>query len=204
MDEIKVLFWDFDGVLMDSNAIRDIGFERVLADYPPEQVAQLLAFHRANGGLSRYVKFRYFFEEIRKEPADNANIIEWASKFSLIMKSLLVDPNLLIDETLNFVRKNQFKYTMFITSGSDQDELRFLCKSLGIDTLFNSIYGSPKPKKEWIFDIMKENQFKKENCVLIGDSINDWEAANYNGIKFCCYNNIDLSKKVSCLNFTDI
>lgn len=185
---IKVIFWDFDGVLMDSNAVRDLGFERVLSEFPKEQVDQLLAFHQANGGLSRYVKFRYFFEEIRKESVTDNEILIWAERFSLIMKELLVNPELLIEETLNFVKENQGKYIMHITSGSDQNELRFLCQSLGIDHLFTSIHGSPKPKKEWVKELIEMHGYKKEECVLIGDSYNDVEAAQYNSINFMAYN----------------
>ena len=67
LDNFKVILWDFDGVLMNSNSVRDLGFEKVLAGYPVEEVKSLMKYHQANGGLSRYVKFRYFFEEIRKE-----------------------------------------------------------------------------------------------------------------------------------------
>jgi HAD superfamily hydrolase (TIGR01549 family) len=188
MHQIKVIFWDFDGVLMDSNAVRDIGFERVLSEFPKEQVDQLLAFHQANGGLSRYVKFRYFFEEIRNESITDDEILIWAEQFSLIMKELLVNPKLLIDETLNFVKENQGKYIMFITSGSDQNELRYLCQSMGIDHLFTSIHGSPKPKKEWVKELIDMHGYKKEECVLIGDSYNDFEAAEYSNIHFMAFN----------------
>jgi HAD superfamily hydrolase (TIGR01549 family) len=188
MHQIKVIFWDFDGVVMDSNAVRDIGFERVLSEFPKEQVDQLLAFHQANGGLSRYVKFRYFFEEIRNESITDDEILIWAEQFSLIMKELLVNPKLLIDETLNFVKENQGKYIMFITSGSDQNELRYLCQSMGIDHLFTSIHGSPKPKKEWVKELIDMHGYKKEECVLIGDSYNDFEAAEYSNIHFMAFN----------------
>jgi phosphoglycolate phosphatase-like HAD superfamily hydrolase len=194
MVNIKVICWDFDGVLMDSNAIRDIGFERVLSAFPKEQVDQLLSFHQANGGLSRYVKFRYFFENIRGESITDDEIFVWAERFSLIMKELLVNPNLLIVETLNFVKENQDKYIMHITSGSDQNELRYLCKSLEIDQLFTSIHGSPKPKKEWVKELIEANAYNKEECVLIGDSLNDYEAAQHNNIHFLGYNNALLDK----------
>jgi len=188
---IKVIFWDFDGVLMDSNVLRDLGFERVLSVFPKDQVDQLLTFHRANGGLSRYVKFRYFFEEIRNQSITEAEILVWAGRFSLIMKELLVNPDLLIQETLNFVKNNQHKYAMHITSGSDQEELRFLCKALNIDHLFISIHGSPKPKKVWVKELIEMYSYKKKECVLIGDSMNDWEAAEENKIGFLGYNNED-------------
>lgn len=195
MHPIKVIFWDFDGVLMDSNAVRDLGFERVLSEFPKEQVDQLLAFHQANGGLSRYVKFRYLFEEIRKEPITEDEIHIWAKRFSLIMKELLVNPELLIEETLNFVKENQGKYIMHITSGSDQNELRYLCQSMGIDHLFSSIHGSPKPKKEWVKELIETHGYSTEECVLIGDSYNDFEAATFSGVHFMAYNNIKLIEK---------
>jgi len=185
---IKVIFWDFDGVLMDSNAVRDLGFERVLSEFPKDQLDKLLAFHQANGGLSRYVKFRYFFEEIRKEPVTDDEILIWADRFSQIMKELLVNPELLIEETMSFVKENQGKYIMHITSGSDQNELRFLCQSMAINHLFTSIHGSPKPKKEWVKELIEIHGYKKEECVLIGDSYNDVEAAQYNSINFMAYN----------------
>lgn len=195
VERVKVIFWDFDGVLMDSNAVRDLGFERVLSEFPKEQVDELLAFHQANGGLSRYVKFRYFFEEIRKEPITDDEILIWAERFSLIMKELLVNPKLLIAETMSFVKDNQGRYIMHITSGSDQNELRFLCQSMGIDHLFTSIHGSPKPKKEWVKELIETHGYSKEECVLIGDSYNDFDAAKENGIKFMSYNMSIFEKK---------
>ena len=192
LNRAKVIFWDFDGVLMDSNAIRDLGFARVLSEFPIEQVSELLKFHRANGGLSRYIKFRYFFENIREETVSDKELFVWTEQFSEIMKELLLNPSLLINDTLDFVKANQGNYEMHITSGSDQNELRFLCKSLGIDHLFTSIHGSPTPKKLLIQDLILLNGYSRTNCILIGDSMNDREAAAENEILFCAYNNVAL------------
>jgi phosphoglycolate phosphatase-like HAD superfamily hydrolase len=194
MNKIKVIFWDFDGVLMDSNAVRDLGFELILAEYPKDQVDQLLAFHQANGGLSRYVKFRYFFEQVRGESCIDDEILVLAERFSLIMRELLVNPKLLIEETLNFLKENQGKYIMHITSGSDQNELRYLCKSMGIEHLFESIHGSPKPKKDWVKELINTYGYRNDECVLIGDSLNDFEATQHCNIHFLAYNNVMLDK----------
>lgn len=187
------IFWDFDGVLMNSNGIRDLGFERVLDKFPAEQVQQLLIFHRQNGGLSRYVKFRYFFEEIRKEVISENHVKLWAEKFSKIMYELLLDETLLISETLDFVKAKHKEFNMHIVSGSDQDELRFICKSLNIDHYFKSINGSPRPKKEWVQEIVSKEKYIPEKCLLIGDSINDYEAAMSAQINFMAYNNSSIN-----------
>lgn len=189
MSVIKVIFWDFDGVLINSNMIRDSGFERVLEEYPSDQVEQLLAYHRSNGGLSRYIKFRYFFEKIRNEAVSDEQIMLMAERFSFHMRDLLVNTDLLIQETMDFVINNHTIYSMYITSASDQDELRYLCNSLGISQFFISIYGSPKSKKEWLKDLIEIYAYDKSECVLIGDSFNDFEAAQFSEIHFLAYNN---------------
>ncbi len=190
LDNYKVILWDFDGVLMDSNSTRDFGFEKVLANYPKESVDQLMVFHRKNGGLSRYVKFRYFFENILNQRVTDEEIIELSNEFSIIMKSLLMNPQLIIEDSMNFV-KLQFKkgMRMHIVSGSDQEELRYLCKELQIARYFISIHGSPTPKNQLVKDLIEANGYIKKEVVLIGDSINDFEAAEANNIGFSGYNN---------------
>ena len=82
MNKIKTIFWDFDGVLMNSNSVRDKGFLEVLKEYSENDVNKLMKFHQANGGLSRYVKFRYFFEEVRGEEITEAEIQKLADKLN--------------------------------------------------------------------------------------------------------------------------
>lgn len=177
---------------MNSNAIRDLGFEEVLSDFPKEEVERLLYYHKSNGGLSRYVKFRYFFEEIRGERITDEEIKEWANRFSVRMKELLIDSSLLIEDTINFVQKYHSIYPMHIVSGSDGIELRYLCDALKIDKYFVSISGSPTPKTQIVSSLIVGYGYDRSNCVLIGDSINDYEAAKANGIVFYGYNNQDL------------
>lgn len=190
--KFKVILWDFDGVLMNSNAVRDLGFEKVLQEFKPDQIAALLDFHKVNGGLSRYVKFRYFFEEILQQEVSEEVILEYANRFSVIMKELLVSPSLLINETLQFVKANFNKYPMHIVSGSDGNELRYLCQKMGIDPYFVSIEGSPTPKNHLVADLLERYGYEVTECVLIGDSINDYEAAKVNNIHFMSYNNPEL------------
>lgn len=186
---VKVIFWDFDGVILDSNEVRDKGFEIVLSGFPKEEVDQLLSFHRKNGGLSRYVKFRYFFENIRGEQIAEKDINNWAAKFSEIMLYSLKDKSLLISESNVFIRDHYQNYIMHIVSGSDQTELRELCKSLEIDQFFKSIHGSPTPKNDLVRMIIEEYSYKSADVILIGDSINDYEAAKVNDLHFQAFGN---------------
>lgn len=187
----NVILWDFDGVLMDSMPVRDKGFELVLREYPKEQLERLMVYHRNNGGLSRYVKFRYFFEQIRNESITEERIKDLAASFSVLMRRELINPLLLIEDAISFVKRAHATMKMHIVSGSDEQELRYLCGELDIAKYFLSIHGSPVPKKVLVKNILAN--YDPEECVLIGDSVNDLEAATTNGISFFGYNNKSLA-----------
>ena len=188
-----IILWDFDGVILNSNKIRDEGFKEVLSDYPVDEVNQLLDFHRKNGGLSRYVKFKYFFETIRCEKVSNETLDNCFKSFTEIMRSRLINPDLLIKDSLEFIERYFDSVEMHVVSGSDQQELRELCSVLNLENYFKSINGSPTPKNILVKNLMDNLNSSKE-VVLIGDSINDYEAAKVNAISFFGYNNLDLMK----------
>jgi phosphoglycolate phosphatase-like HAD superfamily hydrolase len=192
LSRYKYILWDFDGVILNSNPARTLGFKKVLEDFPNDQVEKLLDFHNENGGLSRYVKFRYFYEVIRGEEVDDYQIQNLAKQFSQIMKEILTNPKLLIQDSLSFIQQNCFQIQMHIVSGSDGQELKYLCEKLGISSFFKSISGSPSPKTELVKHLIESEIIDPKFTCLIGDSINDFDAANDNYIDFYGFNNPEL------------
>ncbi len=189
---IKVIFFDFDGVILDSMAIRDKGFKEIFSKHPKKIINQLIAYHRHNAGLSRFHKIKYLYNVLLKSPISEEEVQKYANRFSQIMRSRLTDKRYLITSMLKFIKKNQLKYTMHIVSGSEQNELQFLCKQLNISKYFDCIYGSPTHKNILVKNILDLKQHNLIESILIGDSINDYEAAKNNGIDFYGFNNEDL------------
>lgn len=179
-------------MLMDSMSVRNEGFIEVLKSYPTEQVGELMQYHLANGGLSRYVKFRYFFEQILNERITDEEVNRLAQEFSEIMLTKLKDPSLLISDAIDFVKSYHKQHAMHVVSGSDQKELREICAAVGIDQFFITIGGSPTPKTQLVKDVLNQYGYSNQNCVLIGDSVNDFDAAQINGVRFFGYNNVKL------------
>tara|TARA_B110000003_G_C16563306_1_gene501312 strand:+ start:386 stop:1000 length:615 start_codon:yes stop_codon:yes gene_type:complete len=191
--DFKVILWDFDGVIINSNSIREAGFRSVLNEYSKAQIELLIDYHNLNGGLSRYVKFRYFFKEIINEPVNDEKIDYLANEFSKIMRNALVDPNLLISPIINFINEQyNLGKVMHIVSGSDGNELRELCKKLNLEYLFVSINGSPTPKSELVKNIISSSKLNSTDYCLIGDAINDYHAAQKNLVTFFGFNNLRL------------
>ncbi|NVJ54149.1 MAG: HAD family hydrolase [Campylobacteraceae bacterium] len=192
---IKVIFFDFDGVILDSMPIRDYGFRKIFENYPNELVDKLISYHQSNGGLSRFHKIRYFYNELLKKDISEERIEEYANKFSEIMKEQLTNKKYLISQTVNFIQKNYKNYNLHIVSGSEQNELRYLCEKLDVSKYFITIEGSPTPKNDLVKNRLKNESYNSNEAILIGDSINDYEAANINGLKFFGFNNIELKEK---------
>lgn len=191
---IKTIIWDFDGVILDSMCVRDWGFEEIFKGYQDKDLEELMEFHSRNGGLSRYVKIRYFFEEILSIKVTDEKVLELANKFSLLMKKELINKKYLILESLNFIEENYNAFNFHIASGSDQKELRFLCEKLNISKYFESIHGSPEAKNDLVRTILETNNLDKATTCLIGDSVNDYQAAKINNILFLAYNNTSLNR----------
>lgn len=104
------------------------------------------------------------------------------------MKQELTRSENLIIDAVTFIKENFKKYSFHIVSGSDEMELRFLCKELGLNSYFISIHGSPTPKKQLVKTLLELYDYDKNSTCLIGDSINDYDAAKANSITFYGYN----------------
>lgn len=193
---VKNILWDFDGVILDSMDIRDSGFEKIFSEFDESKTKLLLEYHRLNGGLSRYVKIRYFFESILKQSITEPEVFKYASRFSDVMRKELVLRERLILDAVTYIKNNYEDYNFHIVSGSDQEELRFLCNELGLTNYFISIQGSPTPKNTLVKDLLENYGYLPAQTCLIGDSINDYEAARSNDISFYGYNSKILKTKV--------
>jgi phosphoglycolate phosphatase-like HAD superfamily hydrolase len=188
------ILFDFDGVIIDSMHIRDLGYREIVKGFPSDIVDQFIQYHRINSGLSRYVKFRYFYENLLGEQISEEKVYQLAEQFSVIMKSKLTDPSMIIDETLSFVNRYHEKIPAHIVSGSDQNELRYICQRINIEHYFMTIEGSPTSKIDLVSGIISHYKYSAGNTILIGDSINDYDAAKENKVIFYAYNNDALRK----------
>jgi HAD superfamily hydrolase (TIGR01549 family) len=196
----QVVIFDFDGVILDSMPIKTYAFREIFKDFDAVAVERLAKFHVQNGGISRFVKIRYFFENILGRSVNESEVSRYADSFAKIVVDELVKPKYLETETINFIKSLYGSKKLFVASGAEQNELRYLCKKFGIDRYFDGIFGSPTPKLELLKIILNASGVAADKCVMIGDSINDYEAAFENEIPFYGYNNEELKKVGTYIN----
>ena len=185
----EAILFDFDGVLVDSMHIRDLGYREIFKDFSIDLVNQLIKYHRINGGLSRYVKIRYFYEKLLGREISDNKVDQLAEQFSAIMRPKLKDRSIIINEALSFVKRCYKKIPLHIVSGSEQDELRCVCEFIEIGSYFLTIEGSPTSKNDLVSSVLSSYGYDSEKTILIGDTINDYDAAKSNKVIFYAYNN---------------
>ena len=177
------IIFDFDGVLVESNEIRFNGFRKLFKGFPEDQVDQLVAYARDNGGVSRYKKIEYFFDLIRQEPIYIESVNHWAAQFSELVEQDVVEARP-VNGSLEFLEKYSSQFDFAIVSGSDQNELREICRKRKIDHFFKMILGSPTEKKDNIAALLSDLNWQHNESIYVGDSNNDLEAAKFNNLEF--------------------
>ncbi len=187
---VRAVLVDFDGVIVDSARIKEEAFRGVLAGYSEEIVESFMKFHRAHGGISRYEKFRHLFGVLLGSEPDERVISRLSEDFSCVVRRRMTDPTVLIDDCLDFLRSLR-GFGLHLVSAADQQEVRDICQTFGIATIFDTIHGSPTSKVENIARILSTFGYR-DRAIYIGDAIDDRNAAHANGIRFVGYNNPEL------------
>ncbi|MDX1470687.1 MAG: hypothetical protein R3213_04260, partial [Flavobacteriaceae bacterium] len=150
-----------------------------------EAAAQAMVdYHVANGGVSRYMKFAHFLEQIvpahaeQQGPEMEALLDAYAAHVCEGLLSCDLAPGL---EAL----RQQTPYARWlIVSGGDQAELRDVFAQRGIAEWFDGgVFGSPDTKDEILARELANGNIQQPS-LFMGDSKYDYQAASAAGLDF--------------------
>ena len=179
---IKAIIFDFDGVLVESAEIKSQAFRELFSKWS-DKVDAIVAYHKSNMGVSRYVKFQYIYEEILNKPYSEGIGRDLSTQFSeIVLDKIKGAP--LVNGTKEFLEMNYQKYLLFISSGTPQDELDDIVSYKNIEKYFKNIFGSPMTKQNSIGIIKRKYYLECDEMVFVGDADSDKEAADNAGIHF--------------------
>lgn len=168
------MVFDCDGTLIKSNSIKSEIFRDSLFKYDKEDVQKLIKFHQSNGGVSRFIKFKYFFKQVLKLKNYTAELDEALNLFSQLSSTRLKNVKLIpgVENFLTMLSKIELK--AIVSSGSEESELRALLESLKLSKYFDYIGGSPKSKEEIVHEYISKNHLTNPQCLVFGDSVSDF------------------------------
>ena len=181
---LQAVFFDFDGVILDSVHVKTHAFSLMFRPFGAEIEKKVIEYHISNGGISRFEKFKYFYEKFLKQTISEEKKLELSDRFSaLVVQEVLKSP--FIEgalETLEQLR--QIHIPMFVVSGTPHEEIQDIVQKRHLAHYFIEVHGSPRKKEKIIHDIIARYRFEPERSLFIGDSIGDYYGAVANGVQF--------------------
>lgn len=177
------VFFDFDGVLVDSLPVKDAAFKVLFRNESLAHRRAILAYHRREGGLSRGKKFKYIFREILHRPLTKITAVALAQRFEEWVEDRVAQQPL-VRGTRPLLRFLMSRARLHVVSGTPEAELRRLVRRMNLIGFFRGgVYGSP-PDKTRILKRLLTKGVMPSRALFVGDSRNDMEAARQCGVPF--------------------
>jgi beta-phosphoglucomutase len=179
---IQLVILDFDGVILESVAIKTEAF-RDLFSSNPQYLDRIVEYHLKNLGTSRFDKIRYIYDHILGRDLPDKEYQVLITRYAdLVLEKVLHAP--FVPGALEFLERFHLRLPLYIVSATPQDEIRFIVKKRGLSRHFRGVYGSPRKKVDCIREILMTSGSEPGKAVFVGDAPNDLHAARTLGVRF--------------------
>ena len=169
------IVFDFDGTLVDSNEIKTEAFGMLYESEGEAVVQQVKAYHRAHEGLSRFVKFRHWEEDLLGRPYTQLDEKRLSAEYSKLVLEVVVQAPF-IPGAKEFLEQYHEPFRLYVASGTPQTELRTVVSERGMDRYFQGVYGSPSTKAEILNQVVPHTG-SPARVLMVGDALADLEGA---------------------------
>lgn len=176
IDSLQAILFDFDGVLCECMNVKTEAFAELFRPYGEELVKKVVKHHIEHGGVSRYRKIRYYYEEFLGKPITENEVNKIAEKFSKLVVEKVIASDY-VKGAKEFLEKYYKKIDLFVISGTPEEELKAIVKERNMNKYFKGVYGSPDTKPVLARRIISEEGYNPERVVYVGDSISDYQDA---------------------------
>lgn len=198
---IRTLLWDVDGTLLDFLAAEKYGMRVCLAEIGVTLTDEMLAVYSA---INRSWWRKHEKGEATREEIFTGRLRDFFSRYGIAYtdynrfngryQEALGEAVFPLDDSLKLFAelKNRFRQYI-VTNGSRKAQELKLAKS-GLDSLADGIFiseviGAQKPTAAFFDAVQKETGYRKDETLIIGDSLSsDMKGGNNAGILCCWYN----------------
>lgn len=176
------LFFDVDGVLIDSLLVKGEALADTFDDFPNSRQI-VVDFHLVNGGVTRSKKIAALYRLLAGVEAPRQELDSRIARFADAARDRVVAADE-ITGAESAVRRWTTRCPLHAVSATPDDELKRILSSRGIRPYFRSIHGWPPAKDETIAGLLGWHGYSPNLCVLIGDSKEDLLASQRTGVRF--------------------
>ena len=177
------MFFDCDGVLLDSVHVKEREFRRLLERRIPERVDAAMEYYWANGGTSRLNKFRWIWTHLVGQPLEETEVAELGAEFAeRVFRGVVECP--MIAGAADFLERYCPELPAFVISGTPDEELKRVISARNLTRFFRGVFGSPKSKTQIGREIISDHGFHPRRIIFVGDATTDQDAARELGVFF--------------------
>jgi phosphoglycolate phosphatase-like HAD superfamily hydrolase len=178
----ELVFWDFDGVIKDSVAVKTRAFERLFSPFGDQVVSRVREHHERNGGMSRLEKFPLYLHWA-KQDASPGEVARYCGLFrEAVCQSVIDSP--WVPGVREYLAAHYGSQFFVLITGTPQQEIEDIVHALGITAWFQEIYGAPSAKADVIRAVLGRPEHAGKSAIMIGDATADMQAAAANGVEF--------------------
>lgn len=180
---LRCIVFDCDGVLIDSVPVKTRAFARLAEPYGAEARERFVQYHMDNGGVSRFKKFVWFFDNIIGRPITEEESVQWGERFAAIALDEL-RRCALIAGAKEVLQEWAGRLPLYVCSGAPGEEQAAILREKGLAGYFTEICGAPPAKTDLLAQILKRAGVAPEDALMVGDATTDRDAARSVGTLF--------------------
>ena len=182
-NNIKNIFFDFDGVIAESVSAKTEAFREMYLPYGKDIANQVVDYHIQFGGVSRFEKFKYWEKHFFNKIISEERVAELANQFSKLVIDKVINSEE-VPGALNFIKKYSNKLNFWIITGTPTTEIKVIAKERGLDNYFKGIHGSPNNKCYWTEYLINSYKLTRQETLFLGDTSTDYDAAIFSKLHF--------------------
>ncbi len=183
INELQAVFFDFDGVILDSTHIKTEAFKKMYEPFGDAIVKKVLEYHLKHGGISRVEKIAYYHDSLLNTPLSKEKLAEACLQFSNRVKDMVASAAW-IPGIKHFFETYHEKVDLYVVSGTPQEELTEIIEKRAMGIYFKKIMGSPVKKPVHVNSILHTEKLTPDLCFFIGDALTDYDTAVETGLHF--------------------
>ncbi len=182
--QLQAVFFDFDGVIADSLAVKKNAFVTLFAPWGKAVQTAAVRYHEANGGMPRHSKLRHCMEVLAGQKISEAELAALVRRFAELVFDAVVAAPLLprVEQTLQALLQAQIP--AFVVSGTPEEEMQRIVRHKKLEPYFQAVFGAPRQKSVIVQKVLSRYTFSPQYCLFIGDALADFKAARTCGLAF--------------------
>ncbi|MEO6928293.1 MAG: HAD hydrolase-like protein [Casimicrobiaceae bacterium] len=174
---------DFDGVILQSVALKIQAFQQIYEGESPAKLAEVLAHQQAHGGVNRRVRFRHCERHIFGRSGDDAAVDRLSAEFTRRVHGAVLDCPF-VPGAREFLEAAHARSELHVISGTSIDELKDIIERRGLARFFRSVHGGPQTKPDAFAQILERYGYAPSQALAVGDATTEFDAAVSLGIPF--------------------